>query len=532
MPESAPSASDPQLKSPDAGPGIDLSGRTLGGFRLLRRLGRGAMAEVYLAEQESLRRQIALKVLRSELATDETYVRRFHNEAQAAAALVQANIVQIYEVGCAEGVHYIAQEYVAGQNLKEYLTRHGPLDARLAVEIVRQVALALEKAAERGIVHRDIKPENIMLGRSGEVKVADFGLARLADNRGLNLTQVGITMGTPLYMSPEQVEGRAVDPRSDIYSLGVTCYHVLSGEPPFRGETALAVAVQHLNVPPPRLEQLRPDLPPGLCRIVHRMLAKKTDDRYHTARELLRDLRDLKVEGAEEGWWDRVAVEEGIDLDAPADRMLATQQLAAVMKTEALQSVQRRRRTLWLAPAALGCFALGASAAWLTREPSLLSGAHADPVARQETAQAQFFFAQLQSANQEQWLQSVEQYFPRDEFFVGRSKQELAWLYLQQNRLDEALRLFDELAARDESAEQEFRAYGLAGQSVVYAMKKDFQRAAQSLAQLNPLRGRLKDPRLNPGVLAALNSTRKLMDQKSAQGWDDWRKSLASEALE
>src|SRR5436853_6183095 len=202
--------------SGSSGLDLDLSGRQLGDYRLLRRLGRGAMADVYLAEQGSLRRQVAFKALKRELAADSTYVRRFHNEAQAAAALVQANIVQIYEVGCIEDFHYIAQEYVEGQNLSQYIGRHGTPDVKLALAVMRQVTAALCKSAERGIVHRDIKPENIMLARSGEVKVADFGLARIGrGEESVKLTQVGITMGTPLYMSPEQVEGRSLAPRGD-----------------------------------------------------------------------------------------------------------------------------------------------------------------------------------------------------------------------------------------------------------------------------------------------------------------------------
>ena len=217
------------------------------------------MADVYLAEQSSLRRQVAFKVLKRELAKDDVYVRRFHMEAQAAAALVHAHIVQIHEVGCASGIHYIAQEYVAGQNLRELLGRRGQVDVKLVVSVLRQTASALAKAADQGIIHRDIKPENILLTKAGEVKVADFGLARITGNGdSMNLTQTGMTMGTPLYMSPEQVEGRALDPRSDIYSLGVTCYHMLAGEPPFRGETALSVAVQHVKTSPDRLENRRP----------------------------------------------------------------------------------------------------------------------------------------------------------------------------------------------------------------------------------------------------------------------------------
>ena len=274
--------SDPAATTSDDAPQPDLSGRRLGDYQLLRRLGRGAMAEVYLAQQSSLGRQVAMKVLRADLARDATYVLRFHNEAKAAAALTHANIVQIHEVGCIDEVHFIAQEYVAGRNLGELVRRSGPLDAPLALKIMRQGAAALHKAAEQGIVHRDIKPENIMLTREGEVKVADFGLARI-QGEGQDLTQVGITMGTPLYMSPEQIEGKSLDSRADIYSFGVTCYHILVGAPPFAGETALAVAVQHLNSSADRLEQIRPDLPEGLCRIVHKMMGKKPEDRYSSA---------------------------------------------------------------------------------------------------------------------------------------------------------------------------------------------------------------------------------------------------------
>src|ERR1700759_1367779 len=186
-------SSPPAANAPELSPEPDLSGRKLGDYLVVHRLGRGAMAEGYLAEQTSLRRQVAIKVLKASLAGDATYVARFHNEAQAAASLVHANIVQIHEVGCHDGVHYIAQEYVAGQNLRELLSRKRTLDVALVVTILRQVGLALQKAAERGIVHRDIKPENVMIARTGEVKVADFGLARIAgDGAQLALTQVGI----------------------------------------------------------------------------------------------------------------------------------------------------------------------------------------------------------------------------------------------------------------------------------------------------------------------------------------------------
>ena len=186
---------DTRLPSDEAASEADLSGRKLGDYQLLRRLGRGGMAVVYLAEQTSLRRKVAVKVLKRHLAQDDSYVRRFHKEAQAAASLVHANIVQIHEVGEIEGVHFIVQEYVSGQNLREYIARHGAVSVGLAVNVLRQVAAALHRAGPQGIVHRDIKPENIMLAPTGEVKVADFGLARITqDQEGTDVTQIGITM--------------------------------------------------------------------------------------------------------------------------------------------------------------------------------------------------------------------------------------------------------------------------------------------------------------------------------------------------
>jgi serine/threonine-protein kinase len=280
----------------------DLTGRELGGYRVLRRLGAGGMAEVYLAEQQSLGRQVALKVLLPALARDAAYVDRFLHEARAAASLVHANIVQIYEVGQADGVHFIAQEYVRGRNLGELLARETALGPRVVLDMLRQVVAALGKAAEAGIVHRDLKPENILLSQTGEIKVADFGLARAISADAKTLTQVGVAMGTPLYMSPEQIEGRPVDARSDIYSLGVTSYHLLAGSPPHTGDTALAIAVQHLNATPRPLENARSDVPSGLARVVHRMIAKKPEQRYQSPAELLAELRQLASDAAQEGW--------------------------------------------------------------------------------------------------------------------------------------------------------------------------------------------------------------------------------------
>jgi len=246
------------------------------------------MADVYLAEQESLGRQVAVKVLAPHTAADETAVRRFTQEARAAAALIHGHIVQIHEVACVDQLHFLAEEYVAGPTLKAWLEARGPLDAAQAITVLVHVGSALARAAEQGVVHRDIKPENLLVTSAGEVKVADFGLARMLDAAdGLGLTQHGMTLGTPLYMSPEQAEGKAVDARSDLYSLGATVYHLLAGRPPFTGATSLAVAMAHIKEPLASIAALRPELPADLAAIVDRLLAKDPAARFQSPGDLL-----------------------------------------------------------------------------------------------------------------------------------------------------------------------------------------------------------------------------------------------------
>jgi serine/threonine-protein kinase len=275
-----------------AQPQPDLTGRTLGDFQILRRIGTGGMGQVYLARQLSLKREVALKLLKGELSANPVALARFEAEAQAVAKLNHPNIVHIHQIGEADGLRYMVLEFVEGRNLRDYMARKGPPDLPVTLSVMRQVALALQKAHEQGIVHRDIKPENILVTRKVEVKVTDFGLSRFfsTDGPALNLTQSGVTLGTPLYMSPEQVQGHAVDHRSDIYSFGVTCYHLLTGEPPFRGTTAFEVALKHVQEFPRPLAELRPDLPADLCGMVHKMMAKSAADRYQNAREIVRDL--------------------------------------------------------------------------------------------------------------------------------------------------------------------------------------------------------------------------------------------------
>ena len=262
----------------------DLSHRRIGEFLLLRRLGSGGMADVYLAEQSSLDRQVAVKVLRSESLQGggEVLLKRFEQEARAAGGLSHPNVVQIITTGREGNLAWIVQEYVPGLNLSQWIRRHGPPDYATGLRWLQQTAAALRAAAEAGIVHRDVKPENILLTRSGTAKVTDFGLAQLNQPRQprMNLTQAGTTMGTPWYMSPEQIEGGRLDHRSDQYSLGVTAWHMFAGRPPFPGKNPMAVAVQHLRERPPALSGFRADLPVALCRVIERMMQKKPDDRF------------------------------------------------------------------------------------------------------------------------------------------------------------------------------------------------------------------------------------------------------------
>lgn len=277
-------------------PDQDWSGRTIGEFAILRCIGRGGMGQVYLAEQTSLKRKVAVKMLRPELSANKNSLQRFEDEAKAVAKLNHPNIVQIYTINEQDGNHYMALEYVEGRNLRDYLNRKGSPELPVCLNLMRQIASALQRAHESGFIHRDVKPENILLTRKGEVKVTDFGLSRCFTDGGqqVNLTQSGVTMGTPLYMSPEQVQGKPADIRSDIYSYGVTCYHLFAGQPPFRGASAFDVAVQHVQNEPPSLTALRPDLPADLVAMIQKMMAKKPEDRYQSFKEILRDIAKLR----------------------------------------------------------------------------------------------------------------------------------------------------------------------------------------------------------------------------------------------
>jgi len=270
---------------------VILSGR----YELHSRIARGGMAEVYLARDQLLDRPVAIKVLFPEFAVDPSFVERFRREAQAAANLNHASIVGVYDWGAHEGTYYIVMEYVRGRALSDILRAEGTLHPQRAADIAIDIAGALSFAHRNGVVHRDIKPGNVLISPQGQVKVTDFGIARaMTSNPTENLTQTGSVMGTATYFSPEQAQGLSVDPRSDLYSLGVVLYEMLAGRPPFTGDGPVAIAYKHVQEAPLPVRQANPAVPVALEAICMKLLAKQPADRYASAEDLRADLRRFR----------------------------------------------------------------------------------------------------------------------------------------------------------------------------------------------------------------------------------------------
>jgi len=265
-----------------------------GRYMIVRKLGAGGMADVYLAEDQELGRRVAIKILNGRHANDDQFIERFRREAKNAAALNHPNIVSIYDRGEAEDTYYIAMEYLDGRTLKELIVGHGQAPVRVAVEYARQILSALRFAHRHGIVHRDIKPHNVLVDREGRVKVTDFGIARAGTSQ---MTETGSIVGTAQYLSPEQARGGEVDQRSDLYSLGVVLYELLTGKTPFEGDTPVEIAMKHLSNTPQTPSELRSDIPPELDMVILRALAKDPDERYQSADEMEGDL-DRVARGA------------------------------------------------------------------------------------------------------------------------------------------------------------------------------------------------------------------------------------------
>jgi serine/threonine-protein kinase len=268
--------------------------KKLGRYEIVGELGKGAMGVVYCARDPLLDRTVAIKTVNMELAQDEMaeYEARFYQEAKAAGGLNHPNIVIIYDIGKAEKIAYMAMELLQGKELKTLLASGKALPVPFAVDVAAQMAEGLAYAHEHGIVHRDIKPANIMIVRGELVKITDFGIARM---RTANVqTQVGIVLGSPRYMSPEQVAGKRAEPRSDLFSVGVILYEMVTGKPPFNGEDVTSVMFQILNFVPPPPSSVNPEVPEMLDFIVAKAIAKAPADRYGSTRELASDLRDCQ----------------------------------------------------------------------------------------------------------------------------------------------------------------------------------------------------------------------------------------------
>jgi eukaryotic-like serine/threonine-protein kinase len=270
-----------------------------GRYRILRKLGSGGMANVYLAEDEELGRRVAIKILNERYAGDDLFIERFRREAKSAAGLSHPNIVSIYDRGEAEGTYYIAMEVIEGRSLKELIMTHGALPIDTAIGYAKQLLEALRFAHRHGIIHRDIKPHNVLVSADQQVKaneprlkVTDFGIARHGASQ---MTEAGSIMGTAQYLSPEQARGAPVTAASDLYSAGVVLYEMLTGKVPFTGDSAIEIAMKHVNELPRPPSSLRPEIPPELDQIVLRALAKDPADRYQTAEEFIEDLERVEA---------------------------------------------------------------------------------------------------------------------------------------------------------------------------------------------------------------------------------------------
>jgi serine/threonine protein kinase len=258
-------------------------------YQVLKELGRGGMGIVFQAYDKQLKEQVAIKVLSPLLSHDADALERLKREVSAARRVTHGNVIRIHDISEISGLHYVSMEYFHGSNLKEYIKQHGALSTMQAFNIASQICDGLDAAHRQGIVHRDLKSQNIIINASNQIKIIDFGLAHTAQLEGLTAT--GLIMGTPEYMAPEQVAGKKVDERADIYSLGIILYELFAGRVPFTGDSAIAIGFKQLKEDPQQPRELNPQIPPEVQRVILKTLQKDPAMRYHSAAELKSELQ-------------------------------------------------------------------------------------------------------------------------------------------------------------------------------------------------------------------------------------------------
>lgn len=301
-----------------------------GRYRIKSLIGDGGMANVYLAIDEILQREVAVKVLRHQLATDAVFVRRFEREAQAVTALSHPNIVNVYDVGSDGDTHYIVMEYVLGNTLKQMIQGRGHLTVTETVEIMQQILAAVEQAHDFGIVHRDLKPQNIIVRPDGVIKVMDFGIALTQE--ATSLTQTHSVMGSVQYLSPEQVRGETATNQSDLYELGIVLFEMLTGELPFAGESAVNIVLKHLKDDLPDIQEKNPQVPNSLVNIIHRATAKEKSNRYPNAAEMMIDLQTALLPERITEPIITIAAWQNTDANLIAQELDATREIPVMMR--------------------------------------------------------------------------------------------------------------------------------------------------------------------------------------------------------
>jgi serine/threonine-protein kinase len=345
-----------------------------GRYRITGRIGSGGMADVYAAEDTHLGRDVAIKVLYRRFAQDEEFVERFRREAKSAAGLQHPNVVNVFDRGQHDGTYYIAMEHLRGRTLKEIVSTEAPLDETRAIDLGIQILRAAGFAHRRGVIHRDFKPHNVIVDDADGAKVTDFGIARAGASE---MTETGSIMGTAQYLSPEQAQGHGVTAQSDLYSIAVILYELLAGRVPFDGESAVSVALKHLNDPPAPLSSARPGVHPALEGVVMRGLAKRPEQRFADADEFIAALEEVRAQiQAGEGYGGHT-----VTFPAPMDTAEAVP----------VQEEQRRRRWPWMALALVALAIIGAAAYALTRPsevavPDVVGGTLLEATTRLEGA--------------------------------------------------------------------------------------------------------------------------------------------------